>query len=52
MTNLVVQNCAIDFSEHLEIAADPVAAGLVLTTLDPALMSAVPGRFVPGVLGA
>jgi len=36
MTNVVVQNyCAIDFSEHIEIAADPVAAGLVLNTLDP-----------------
>ncbi|MFS3127912.1 esterase/lipase family protein [Nocardioides sp. Bht2] len=36
MRNLVVQDyCATDFSEHFEIAADPIAARLVLNTLDP-----------------
>jgi triacylglycerol lipase len=36
MHNIVVQNqCALDFSEHLEIAADPIAAVDVLNALDP-----------------
>jgi triacylglycerol lipase len=43
MTNFVVQNyCATDYTEHFEIAADPVAAQLVLNTLDPAHKHAVP----------
>jgi triacylglycerol lipase len=37
MHNIVVQNqCALDFAEHLEIAADPIAAVDVLNALDPA----------------
>jgi triacylglycerol lipase len=39
MTNIVVQsNCATEYTEHFEIAADPVAAGYVLNarhTHDP-----------------
>ena len=36
MANHVVQDhCATDFAEHFEIAADPVAATLVLNALDP-----------------
>ena len=43
MTNYVVQNsCATDYTEHFEIAADPVAAQIVLNTLDPAHKHAVP----------
>jgi triacylglycerol lipase len=37
MRNIVLQDrCGIDFSEHFQIAADPVAAQIVLNTLDPA----------------
>jgi triacylglycerol lipase len=37
MHNIVVQShCATDYTEHFEIAADPVAAGYVLNALDPA----------------
>ena len=37
MRNIVVQgNCAGDYTEHFEIAVDPVAAGYVLNALDPA----------------
>jgi triacylglycerol lipase len=47
MTNFTVQNyCAQDYSEHFEIAADPVAAQLVLNTLDPAHKHKVPCRLV------
>lgn len=36
MRNVVLQDvCATDFTEHFEIAADPVAAQIVLNTLDP-----------------
>lgn len=36
MTNIVVQDeCATDYAEHFQIAADPVAAGHVLNALDP-----------------
>jgi triacylglycerol esterase/lipase EstA (alpha/beta hydrolase family) len=52
MTNYVVQNyCALDLSEHFEIAADPVAAQLVLNTLDPAHRHAVPCRLVLPFVG-
>lgn len=35
MTNIVVQDdCATDYAEHFQIAADPVAAGHVLNALD------------------
>lgn len=37
MRNIVVQDqCSIDFTDHVEIAADPVAATDVLNALDPA----------------
>lgn len=43
MRNVVVQDkCATDFSEHFEIAADPVAAQVVLNTLDPRHKAPVP----------
>ena len=43
MTNIVVQSsCATDYTEHFEIAADPVAAGYVLNALDPAHPRTVP----------
>jgi triacylglycerol lipase len=36
MTNIVVQDvCKLDLSDHLAIAADPIAAQLVLNALDP-----------------
>lgn len=47
MTNYTVQNyCDQDYSEHFEIAADPVAAQLVLNTLDPAHAQQVPCQLV------
>jgi len=43
MRNIVVQDrCNTDFSEHFEIAADPVGAQIVLNTLDPAHKKPVP----------
>jgi triacylglycerol lipase len=43
MRNIVVQDsCATDYTEHFEIAADPVAAGYVLNALDPAHPRPVP----------
>jgi len=43
MKNIVVQSkCATDYTEHFEIAADPVAAGYVLNALDPAHPRPVP----------
>lgn len=43
MRNIVVQDhCRTDYSEHFEIAADPVAAQVVLNTLDPASKKPVP----------
>lgn len=53
MTNYVVQDfCKTDFSEHFEIAADPVAAALVLNALDPAHPRAVPCRLVLPFVGS
>ena len=47
MTNIVVQDhCATDYTEHFEIAADPVAAGYVLNALDPAHPRPVPCELV------
>jgi triacylglycerol esterase/lipase EstA (alpha/beta hydrolase family) len=47
MTNYTVQDfCDQDYSEHFEIAADPVAAQLVLNALDPAHPHKVPCRLV------
>jgi triacylglycerol lipase len=43
MRNITVQSkCATDYTEHFEIAADPVAAGYVLNALDPAHPRPVP----------
>jgi triacylglycerol esterase/lipase EstA (alpha/beta hydrolase family) len=43
MRNIVVQDhCATDYTEHFEIAADPVGAGYVLNALDPRHPSPVP----------
>lgn len=53
MHNIVLQNqCGLDFSEHFEIAADPVAAADVLNALDPAHPRGVPCRLVLPFLGA
>jgi triacylglycerol lipase len=47
MRNVVVQSrCATDYTEHFEIAADPVAAGYVLNALDPAHPRPVPCTMV------
>jgi hypothetical protein len=52
MRNIVVQDqCALDFSEHFEIAADPVAAADVLNALDPAHPRPVPCRLVLPFVG-
>lgn len=52
MTNHVLQeHCATDFSEHLEIAADPVAAALVLNALDPRHARPVPCQVVLPLTG-
>jgi triacylglycerol lipase len=50
-TNIVVQNqCALDFSEHLTMAFDPVVAQDVLNALDPSEAQPVPCTLVlPGV---
>lgn len=51
-TNIVVQDqCARDYSDHLAIAADPVAAADVLNALDPAHPRPVPCVFVPPFAG-
>jgi triacylglycerol lipase len=52
MTNIVVQDvCRRDLSDHLAIAADPVAAQLVLNALDPANAKSPRCRLVLPVLG-
>jgi triacylglycerol lipase len=52
MRNIVVQDyCATDFSEHFEIAADPVGAQIVLNTLDPAHKKPVPCMVVLPFIG-
>jgi triacylglycerol lipase len=51
-TNLVVQDyCKTDYTEHFEIAADPVGAALVLNALDPAHPRPVPCRLVLPFIG-
>lgn len=51
-TNIVVQDqCDRDYSDHLAIAADPVAAADVLGALDPAHPREVPCVFVPPFVG-
>jgi len=53
MTNYTVQDyCPLDFAEHFEIVADPVAAGLVLNALDPAYTRPVPCTLVLPFLGS
>jgi pimeloyl-ACP methyl ester carboxylesterase len=52
MRNLTVQDyCKTDYTEHFEIAADPVAAALVLNALDPANPRTVPCRLVLPFIG-
>ncbi|PZS26463.1 MAG: lipase [Pseudonocardiales bacterium] len=52
MRNIVVQDqCALDFSEHFQIAADPIAAADVLNALDPAHPRPVPCRLVLPFVG-
>ncbi len=52
MRNIVVQDrCATDHAEHFEIAADPVAARIVLNTLDPARAKPVPCMVVLPYVG-
>jgi hypothetical protein len=43
VTNIIVNaQCPVDFSDHLEIAADPVAMADMLNALDPASPVRVP----------
>lgn len=52
MTNIVLQHqCALDYSDHLEIVADPIAAVDVLNALDPAHPRAVPCHLVLPFVG-
>lgn len=52
MRNHVVQDyCPTDLSEHAQLAADPVAAALVLNALDPKHLRAVPCTLVLPLLG-
>jgi triacylglycerol esterase/lipase EstA (alpha/beta hydrolase family) len=52
VTNITVQNqCALDQSDHLEIAADPIAMADMLNALDPAHPVRVPCLVVLPVTG-
>jgi triacylglycerol esterase/lipase EstA (alpha/beta hydrolase family) len=52
VTNITVQNqCSLDESDHLEIAADPVALADVLNALDPASPVPVPCLLVLPIIG-
>ena len=52
MHNVVVQDhCATDYSEHFEIAADPVASVVVLNALDPQHPRPVPCTVVAPFVG-
>jgi triacylglycerol lipase len=52
MRNVVVQDkCATDYSEHFEIASDPVASVVVLNALDPAHPRPVPCMVVLPFVG-
>src|SRR5690242_21671038 len=52
VTNILLQNqCALDLSDHLEIAADPVALADVLNALDPAHPVRVPCLTVLAITG-
>jgi hypothetical protein len=52
VTNITVQNqCALDGSDHLEIANDPIAMADMLNALDPAQPVRVPCLAVLPVFG-
>jgi triacylglycerol esterase/lipase EstA (alpha/beta hydrolase family) len=52
VTNITLQNqCPLDLSDHLEIAADPVALADVLNALDPAHPVRVPCLVVLAITG-
>ncbi len=52
MRNFVVQNfCATDYSEHFEIASDPVATVIVLNTLDRRRQQKIPCMVVLPFVG-
>ncbi|HUN30701.1 MAG TPA: alpha/beta fold hydrolase [Trebonia sp.] len=52
VTNITVQNqCALDGSDHLEIAADPIAMADMLNALDPSAKVKVPCLVVLPVTG-
>jgi triacylglycerol esterase/lipase EstA (alpha/beta hydrolase family) len=52
VANITVQNqCALDGSDHLEIAADPIALADMLNTLDPSAPVKVPCLVVLPVTG-
>lgn len=52
MKNYVVQDfCSTDFAEHFEIAADPVAARIVLNALDPSHAKPIPCTLVLPFVG-
>jgi len=48
---VVQDECALDYAEHFQIAADPVAARIVLNALDPAHRKPVPCRLVLPFVG-
>jgi triacylglycerol esterase/lipase EstA (alpha/beta hydrolase family) len=52
VTNIIVQNqCAVDLSDHLEIAADPIAMADMLNALDPSANVTVPCQVVLPLTG-
>jgi triacylglycerol esterase/lipase EstA (alpha/beta hydrolase family) len=52
VTNILLQNqCSLDATDHLEIAADPIALADVLNALDPAHPRSVPCEVVLPVTG-
>ena len=52
VTNITVQHqCVLDGSDHLEIAADPIALADVLNALDPAAPVSVPCLVVMPLTG-
>jgi triacylglycerol lipase len=52
MTNIVLQQqCSLDYTEHFEIAADPIASVDVLNALDPAHPRPVPCMLVLPFVG-
>ncbi len=52
VTNITVQSqCALDGSDHLEIAADPIALADMLNALDPSAPVTVPCLVVLALTG-